>query len=99
MNVEYSQGVFEELVGVSVYIADADEGAAHRFLDACDATFRFLAENPLAGSQRDFGHPRLANVRMWRVNGFEKYLIYYLPIDSGVKILHVVHHAREGFPL
>ena len=26
---------------------------------------------------------------------FEKYLIFYIPIETGVKILHILHSARD----
>lgn len=95
MNVEYSQGVFEELVGISFYLADFDENAAHRFLDACEQTFGILAADNLIGSYRVFENSRLKDVRIWRVKGFSDYLIFYLPLESGVKILHVIHGSRD----
>lgn len=95
MKVTYADGVFEELVGLSYYLAEDDEAAAQRFLDACDETFRFLAVNRLIGSVRKFQNDKLSEVRMWRVRGFEKYLIFYQPFDAGVKILHILHSARD----
>jgi len=95
MRVAYSDGVFEELVSLSFYIAEQDEEAAQRFLDACDETFIFLSENRFVGSQRKFNNSSLAEVRMWRVNGYEKYLIFYHPLNDGVKILHVIHSRRN----
>lgn len=32
---------------------------------------------------------------MWRVKGYEKYLIFYQPLENGVKILHVLHSATD----
>lgn len=95
MRVTYADGVFEELVSLSFYIADDNEEIAQRFLDACDETFRFLADNPLLGSRRRFESVKLSEVRMWRVKGFEKYLIFYQPLADGVKILHILHSARD----
>ena len=95
MRVRYADGVFEELVSLSFYIAEQDEDAAQRFLDACDETFRFLADNRFVGSERQFSSLKLSEVRMWRVAGFEKYLIFYHPLGDGVKILHVIHSRRN----
>lgn len=95
MTVAYADGVFEELVSLSYYIAETDEPAAQRFLDACDRTFRFLAANRFVGSQRRFESVKLAEARMWRVKGFEKHLVFYQPLENGVKILHVIHSARD----
>ena len=38
---------------------------------------------------------RLAGVRVWRVSGFEKHLIFYRPNPEGVEILDVIHGARD----
>ncbi len=95
MKVTYADGVFEELVSLSFYLAETDEETAHRFLDACDQTFLFLADNRLIGSVRKFESVKLNEVRMWRVKGFEKYLIFYQPLTDGVKILHIVHGAQN----
>ncbi len=95
MKVTYADGVFEELVSLSFYIAEDNEAIAQRFLDSCDKTFRFLADNPNVGSLRRFKNVQMAEVRMWRVKGFEKYRIFYQPLESGIKILHIIHSARD----
>ncbi len=82
-------------VNLSAYLAEDNEETAQRFLDACDVTFRFLASNPLVGSRREFNNPALLDARMWRVRSFEKYLIFYIGIEKGVRILHVFHSARD----
>src|SRR5258706_5060223 len=95
MNVTYDEGVFEELVSLSAYLAETDEAVAQRFLDACDETFLFLAANRHVGSPHKFESAKLSEVRMWRINGFEKYLIFYVPTQNGVRILHVLHSATD----
>lgn len=62
MRVNYADGVFQELVSLSFYIAEDNEKIAERFLDACDLTFRFLADNPLIGSIRHFRNAKLSGV-------------------------------------
>lgn len=95
MKVTYDDGVFEELVNLSAYLAEDNEQIAHKFLNACDATFQFLTVNRHMGSIREFESAGLSEVRMWRVKGFEKYLIFYVPTQSGVRILHVLHSATD----
>ena len=82
MKVIYADGVFEELVNLSFYLAEDDEEIAQKFLNACDKTFRFLAENRFTGSIRNFKNEKLYEVRMWRVKGYEKYLIFYQPLEK-----------------
>lgn len=59
MKIVHGEGVLEELVDISYRIALENESAAQKFLDACDATFQQLAENPLIGSIREFNNPLL----------------------------------------
>lgn len=93
--VLYADGVFEDLVELSAYLAESSEARAQTFLDACDDTFRFLAANPYIGSPRKFYDPALSALRMWRVKGFEKYLIFYTVSADDIKILHVFHSATD----
>jgi toxin ParE1/3/4 len=95
MKVSYTDGVFEELLNLSFHLADADEEIAQKFLNACNDTFLFLAENKYVGSIRKFKTAQLSEVRMWRVKGFEKYLIFYTPTENGIRILHVIHSATD----
>ena len=95
MKITYDEGVFEELVNLSAYLADNSEEIAQAFLDACDATFKFLTANRHAGSPRKFENPELSDIRMWRVRAFEKYLIFYVPTDVGIRVLHVLHSATD----
>jgi len=95
MKITYADGVFEELVNLSFCIAENDEETAQRFLNACDETFQLLVENKFIGRLRDFKNARLSEIRMWRVKGFEKYLIFYIPAADGIKILHVLHSATD----
>ena len=95
MSVEYADGVLEELVEISFYLSDADESVAHRFLNACNNTFHHLAQNKFLGVERKFNDARLSNIRMWRVKDFERYLIFYVPTEDGIRVLHVVHSSTD----
>ncbi|HTK26900.1 MAG TPA: type II toxin-antitoxin system RelE/ParE family toxin [Pyrinomonadaceae bacterium] len=95
MKVEYADGVFEELVNLSFYLAERDEEIAQRFLDACDETFQLLAQNNLLGAVRNFKNKKLSEVRMWRIKGFNSYLVFYIPTPTGIKILHTLHSATD----
>ena len=50
-----------------------------RFRKAASDTFVDLARNPLMGSPRKVRKPEFQGVRMWRVRGFESYLVFYRP--------------------
>lgn len=95
MRISFSDDAFEELADLAGFIAQQNEAAARSFLEACDVTFFQLAERPLIGALKHFESDKLSNVRMWRVKGFDSYLIFYIPLDRGIHILHLIHAAQD----
>lgn len=85
----------DELLRIEEAIAADSPQAAIRFIDAAYETFRQLAETPLIGRARRFQNSKLENLRSFRVSRFDKYLIFYTPADSGIRIHHVFHGARD----
>lgn len=77
------------------HIACDNFDAAVRFLDAADATFRFLAESPDVGNQCSFSSPRAAGLLRWRIKGFERYLIFYRSEKHGIEVVRIIHSARN----
>ena len=43
--------------------------------------------------------PELVGTRKWQVEGFENFLIFYLPRPNGVSIVRVLHAARDWWSL
>jgi toxin ParE1/3/4 len=84
-----------DLIDLAYYIALDNVAAAYQFLDQAEESFRDLERMPLMGSTREFRDSTLAGIRMWRVKGFRKHLIFYRPIDGGVEIIRVLHSARD----
>ncbi len=88
-----SEYVFCDLQAVYRYIRADDEHSARRFLEKAYDTFEFLAENPLIGRARtEFGHDGL---RSWRIQGFGRYLVFYVPREERVQIWRVLHGSRD----
>jgi toxin ParE1/3/4 len=80
----------------AAYLAsEASLETALRFYDAAAATFEKIARMPGIGERRDSIKPRLAGLRVWRIEGFEKHLIFYQPTDGGIDIVRVLHGARD----
>lgn len=87
--------VEEDLWVIWEFIARDNPPAADRVIAAVKATFLELAATPEIGVRRRFRDPRLAEVRAWRVSGFERYLIFYRVWCDEVQIHHVFHGARN----
>ena len=77
------------------YLAESSFETAVRFSRAVAETFQQIASLPMMGSPRRFRNPALVGLRMWRVRGFESYLIFYRPTDDGIEVLRVLHGARD----
>jgi toxin ParE1/3/4 len=86
-----------DLADIAVYLAEesGSDDLAFRFLDAAEASFAKLAAMPAMGVAREYRDPELEGVRMWRITGFDDYLIFYRPAESGVEIIRVLHGKRD----
>ncbi|HEY7091008.1 MAG TPA: type II toxin-antitoxin system RelE/ParE family toxin [Tepidisphaeraceae bacterium] len=84
-----------EIDQIARSIARHDLSAGLRFYDAIEESCKLLARFPRLGRRRIAKDPALRELRSWLVKGFRNYLIFYLPLKSGVEVLHVVHGARD----
>ena len=83
--------------GYFQYIFERNPDAASRFLAAVDYTVEHLASQPLKGRLRHFRGRDLKNIRSWRVDDFEDYLIFYRFNEFRLEILRIKHGAMN-FP-
>jgi toxin ParE1/3/4 len=80
----------------AAYLAvEANLETALRFYDAASITFGKLANIPGIGERWPSANPRLAGLRVWRIEGFEKHLIFYRAADDGIEIVRILHGARD----
>ncbi len=75
-------------------LEDSPESAL-RFVEAIQETFTLLEKNPEMGRHYQAVSRRLAGIRIWRISGFEKYLIFYRPFSEGIEIIDIIHGARD----
>ena len=86
----------QDLDEQAYYLArEASPETGHRFIVAAHKTFDLLSTQPQMGWRVRVRHPRLASLRVFRVSGFEKILVLYLPLSSGVEIVRLVHGSRD----
>jgi toxin ParE1/3/4 len=84
-----------DVIGIADYIAQNNLTAALRFLDAIEDTFRYLAADREAGQPCDFDHRETEGLRVWRVDGFPNYLVFFRPTMESVIVERVLHGARD----
>lgn len=85
-----------DLLEQFVYFGEqANVELAERYFAAVDETCRQLVKHPKMGTLHDSGIARLRGMRRFPVIGFEKYLIFYLPLGNGIDVIRVLHGARD----
>jgi toxin ParE1/3/4 len=97
MPVQKTTQAKADLIEIADYIAVDNPEAAERFLDAAEAAFAQLAALPSIGQAVPFSSALAQGIRVWRVEGFERYLIFYRPVGLGIEVVRVLHTARD-FP-
>ena len=80
---------------ISFYFAQRAPDVADRFYLAFKRTIRQLAESPNLGERCRFRHPKTKGMRIWQVDGFSNYLIFYCLKEGMLQILRVIHGARD----
>lgn len=77
------------------YDAQGGEDLGNRFLAACESGFERLASFPESGACLRLRHPRLEGLRFILAPGFENILIFYIPGDTLLRIVRVLHGKRD----
>src|SRR6185369_5628340 len=96
MNLVVKSPVWDDLREIGLRIAKENPEAADRFFSATEEAFGFLTQHPWIGRLRTFS---AAGIRSWRVPRFHNYLIFYLPTQTEVQILAVLHAAQDLPPI
>jgi len=77
------------------YLARSNPAAARRFQTAADKAFKSLARIPGMGGLWECSDPKFADLRVWRIRGFKKYLIFYRPLADGIEVVRVLHGSQD----
>jgi len=93
----FTPQAWQDALEITAYIGTDNPEAASRFVPALEATCAQLALLPGMGSARTFQRKDLKGVRIVPVTGFEHYLIFYTAADKSIKVIRVLHAARD-FP-
>jgi len=82
-----------DLFEIWCYIARDSTDAANRVEEAIYHACRLLARSPRAGQER----PDLTRrgLRFWTVSPFKKYVVIYDPDALPLRILRILHSARN----
>ena len=89
-SVVFSRSAQTDLVETWSFISEQSFEAADHVMDVIEKEAQTLAFQPLMGRAR----PELsAGIRCWPTS--TSYNLYYIPEESGVIVVRVLHHARD----
>jgi len=96
-NFRLTTDATQDLFEIASYIAKDNPAAAERFLEFFEHACDRLSDLPEMGSIPDtLRHSSMKDTRMFRVQNFTNYLIFYRPIsDRNIEVVRVVHGARD----
>ena len=87
--IERTYPARDDLQQIWFYVAQHNLNAADRLIDRFEHTLQSLARRPMMGESAD--HFRAGLRRFTQGN----YVLYYQPIDNGVRLIRVLHGARR----
>ena len=86
----------QDLEEHSYYLArEANPDTGHNFLVAAHKMFALFAAHPEMGWRFQLKYSSLTSLRVFRISGFEKMLVLYIPAESQVEIVRVIHGSRN----
>jgi plasmid stabilization system protein ParE len=89
-SVVFARSAQTDLLEVWSFIAEDSFEAADHVLDTIEKEAQTLALQPLMGRARS---DLSVGIRSWPTS--TSYNLYYLPTDSGITVIRVLHHARD----
>jgi toxin ParE1/3/4 len=79
----------DDLRRIWLYIAQDNVAAADRMIDRFERNLTLLARNPTIGQSAEQFRVGL------RQSTVGKYVLFYEPIDEGIRLVRVMHGARK----
>ena len=84
-----------DIIEAGYDIGENSLSTSKRFSTAVYAAIDDLAVMPGMGVRRDYNNPVYANMRMWPVPKFSKYLIFYRTAGEFLEVLRVLHGSQD----
>lgn len=96
MGVVYRRAARADLVAAYRHLMrEAGVAVADRFFDRAEATIGRLARRPRLGARYEGGFAALGELRSCSIDGFRSHIIFYTPVPGGIRVVRVLHGARD----
>lgn len=94
--IKRSPQSLDDALTTYVEIADDNIEAAEAYLNAIDERLDRLQDHPELGQSVPFAKTQLSGLRWIRVSStFRGYLLFYLPTNTGIHVLRILHRSRD----
>lgn len=95
--VEKSVRSSRDIEEAFVYIAEDNLDSGVYFLVAVEDSLDLLAENPFLGYEKAFKNSKLSGLRVWRVKGFNSYVLIYLVDKQArrLRLMRLINSKRD----
>ena len=77
------------------YVDQAPSDVAARFIVAVEETFAQLLTMPTMGTPKQLKNKHLAGLRSWPVKKFEEVRLFYIPKETHLQVIRVLHGRRD----
>lgn len=92
--IKVSSRARRDISEISDYLAQDNYEIADKFVVMAKRTFGFLLSVPGVGQKYMTGSMQ-NNIRYFPVMSFSKHLVFYIARNSGIRIVRVLHEARN----
>lgn len=84
-----------DIVEIATFVGQGGDHISNRFFESIEHNIEQLSEFPELGRIREIGNAQLQGMRSIPVTEFGNYLIFYIPTDTAIEIIRVLHGARD----
>jgi toxin ParE1/3/4 len=79
----------------ALFIARDNPRIAYQLYETCEETLKRLAEMPHMGQLYPTTKKRLMGIRFFPIPGFERHLIFYIPLKDRIDIVRILYTTRD----
>jgi toxin ParE1/3/4 len=94
-HIQIERAAEMDIAEITLMLRDRQPASALKFVKAARSTFHLLATQPEMGRRYQTTHPLLQNLRVWRMKGFAKYLIFYRAARASIYIERILYGGQD----
>ncbi len=95
MRITYTPQAEQDIIEIASWYAGRDHRLAGRFIHAVRATADSLQDMPLRGTSRTYDNPHLQNMRVLKVAGFGRSILFYEAGQQNIMVVPVLGGEQD----